>query len=956
MLALRLQTLNEDHSQFIALEEEVAGGGVFLSENLSLKTSGLSSGSEVLVSQPDLLLAVALDSGQLSTTIPVGRFHPPENIDVQGGVQQLNVSWDPVLSASSYRVYYSTESPVLSPGSSMLEVTTTSTEIGGFSDGTFYELLITALEGSSESDFSDGTGAFTLASIPSLPILTGGRGEVQLTWDVVQSASSYNLLISTDPSFSLSSTQNLENLLPPQRIENLLDGTQYYFALNSFNPSGNSSYSSPATTITIPSPPLNISLVGELEQVQLKWETVLGASSYSIFSSTAPLLPASQTLQIQSTAPEQIISNLPPGSLITFALASLNSSGESSPSNPIQTWTLPTSPKAPDLSGGMGIISVSWDAVQGAQYYRVYSSTGPGLPLSATDTTDTSGSSLNLEGLLAGTEYTVALEALNPSGHSELSNHVTTATIPSRPSGLSAQGAARSISVTWNLVSGASTYNLYLATGPSLSLTQTLKFSGVNTPFQFDDLRDATLYYTSLSSMNASGESSQTNLVSVLTLPSVPSELSATPEVEALSLSWPPIPGASSYHLYYSTQPQVPLSSSVFLQLSSSPVRLEELGGAETFYLSLSSLNSTGESSRSVEISATTLLAAPLGLSVESRFGSVSLSWNPVPGAEGYEIHYFDSSSSEIIQTFTSFSSTLLLTGLADGAEFNFNVRALSGTLLSSPSLSIRTITPLAVPDGLMITGTSEPGLSWNPVSGASSYAVFVSTDPIQDSEVQSTYITSELSLEFQTLQKGILHYFRLQSTNPLISSTLSAPLTHLLPPDVPAGFSGISTGESIELSWNHTIGAMSYEIFYSEREAISTTTAQKLTSLSFPLSLDGFSSGTTYYFLLRAINSGGNGELTPILPVSIPYFLRGDFNLDDRLDSQDLDILRAAWEGTSSVPDIASVSSPDTVPVLNSEPSKDGVWDLLDLIVFSMNWNWALANPDPKLWPSRQP
>lgn len=118
---------------------------------------------------------------------------------------------------------------------------------------------------------------------------------------------------------------------------------------------------------------------------------------------------------------------------------------------------------------------------------------------------------------------------------------------------------------------------------------------------------------SSLSSGNVSSVNSSASLSSSTSTISLtaPQNISAVPANGSVTLTWNPVAGASSYHIYYASEPNILIRSvasfddGTQLQNVSSPRVINSLRNDETYYFVVTAVSAGAESTASSEVSAT---------------------------------------------------------------------------------------------------------------------------------------------------------------------------------------------------------------------------------------------------------------------------------------------------------------------------------------------------------------
>ena len=273
-------------------------------------------------------------------------------------------------------------------------------------------------------------------------------------------------------------------------------------------------------------------------------------------------------------------------------------------------------PATPTLSmvaqEGGTTVSVTWNAVSGATSYKLYRSTVSGGEYAQIGDDEISALSYLDRGLTLETAYFYQLEACNFDGCSAPSLPVSVSLVaaPAQPPAPSASAQSDTeIEVTWNAVSGATSYKLYRSTSSGGTYTQV--GGDISALSYVDTGRFAsTEYFYQLEACNSAGCSDRSPEISATTRvsPLAPS-VSAQSESE-IEVTWNAVPGATIYKLYRSTS-----SGGTYTQVGGDISELRYLdsglsANTEYFY-QLEACNSTGCSRRLPEVSATTQ-ATPL--------------------------------------------------------------------------------------------------------------------------------------------------------------------------------------------------------------------------------------------------------------------------------------------------------------------------------------------------------
>ena len=358
----------------------------------------------------------------------------PILLTVNPGNIEATLSWSSVNNAASYNIYNST----VSGGPYTLVGFTTSTNdvITGLTDGTTYYFVVTSVNNSGESQYSNEMSVMPQMSLPSAPtnlIATPSSGQVTLTWSPVSGVTGYKVYKSTSSNISSFTLVN-STTITSYTVPGLTNGTTYYFVVTAVNSAGqsnasNEAYATPAAPLTAPAPPTGLVANAGNTQVSLTWNASAGATSYEVYEATTNGGPYSSVNVTSNT--NYTVTGLTNGTTYYFVVRAINSVGTSSNSTQANATPAVPPPSAPTgvaASGGNGQVQINWNSVSGATSYNIYWSTASGVtPQNGTKIANVT-SPYTQTGLTNGTIYYYVVTAVNSSGESAASTPQAQAT------------------------------------------------------------------------------------------------------------------------------------------------------------------------------------------------------------------------------------------------------------------------------------------------------------------------------------------------------------------------------------------------------------------------------------------------------------------------------------------------------------------------------------------------
>ena len=278
----------------------------------------------------------------------------------------------------------------------------------------------------------------------------------------------------------------------------------------------------------------------------------------------------------------------------------------------------PSSPATLTADAGDNQVVLNWPSVGGAATYNVYYGTATPVTTSSTKITGTVSAPKAVAGLANGTPYFFAVSAVNAAGESALSverSATPTATPPpGAPTNTRASAGDNQVTVSWDSVAGATSYNIYYDTTTGVTTAST-KIAGATSPNVIAGLLNGTPYFFVVTAVNGNGESAvsfeATATPAATPPPAAPSLASATAGNAQVTLAWSAVAGATSYNVYHGTAIGVTKATGIKSSGVTSPYAVTGLTNGTPYFFIVTAQGAGGESAASNERSATP--TAPAG-------------------------------------------------------------------------------------------------------------------------------------------------------------------------------------------------------------------------------------------------------------------------------------------------------------------------------------------------------
>ncbi len=262
------------------------------------------------------------------------------------------------------------------------------------------------------------------------------------------------------------------------------------------------------------------------------------------------------------------------------------------------------------------------------------------------------------------------------------------ATAPSAPTGLSATADNTQVTLTWDAVAGATSYNVSWSNEFDSGSETGITGAGGTITYTVTGLGNGQAYDFAVTAVNAAGESEQATISATpsvaVSVPAKPAGLSATAGEGSVTLTWNPVEGSVSYNVYMGTvageYDDTPLAAGI----TGTTYTAADLTNGTTYYFAVTAVNTAGESEKS-DVSATpaaavTVPAAPANLTAIGGDGQATLTWNAAEGAVSYNVYMGPAAgaygAAPLVAGITGTSYTA--TGLTNGTTYYFAITAVN--------------------------------------------------------------------------------------------------------------------------------------------------------------------------------------------------------------------------------------------------------------------------------------
>ena len=431
-----------------------------------------------------------------------------------------------------------------------------------------------------------------------------------------------------------------------------------------------------------------------------------------------------------------------------------------------------------------------------------------------------------------------------------------------KPSSVTATSAgSTTLNVSWTASPGVAGYEVFYA--PTMSGPSEMIEAGNATSTTIDGLQPNTNYYVRVRAYNYMEYSDMTSWVSVKTAPAIPTGLNVvTGGYDALDLSWTASAGATGYQVY--GRKTTDTNFTLIQTLAGTSFHHSGLTAGTVYEYKVRAYRTDGAvnafSDYSDVVSGVPEISIPSGVSAEStKYDTLTVKWNAVAGAGGYEVVRSQTSTGEYVLAGTSTTNQFADSELDFNAGYYYKVRAYvmvgSTKTYSDYSDYIYQYTSLSKVNGFSVISSpfNTNFLKWTAIEGATGYEIYhyegeyhgysflaETTSP----EYQHNNVTNGTEYGYYVMAYrfvGDQRVYGMDSDIKIVTPEATVPL--------PIAVSSSVT--SIQVSWKAVAGVDGYQVYRGFNETGSFALVNTTTATSYLNS--NLTTNRSYFYKVRA-------------------------------------------------------------------------------------------------------
>lgn len=527
--------------------------------------------------------------------------------------------------------------------------------------------------------------AVTAASNLATPQVTSldctGAG-VEINWRAVSGAKQYAIFVrESDGWYRLTRTSQTHYTYRAPT-----SGKSYTFTVRCCDYYGTytSSFYSPGWSTVWCSTPSISSLENTSNGIKISWNTTTKAPAYRLFlkkngSWTGFVnVTATNASTMSYTYP-----NVSSGNSYTFTIRAITTDGRHwlsyyNPTGWTKTYSKPASTQLatprPKFSSVASGVKISWDAVKGAEKYRVFYYGSKGwtrmADVASTEYIDTD--------VRSGSTYTYTVRCISADGNTYTSDFLRDQRFTYvRPQLTTPQftmtNVKDGVEIEWPAVSGAEKYRVFYYGSKGWTRMADTK----ETKYFDEDVRSGNHYTYTVRCITSDGNTYTSDFLRNRSIRYIATPMpTATVAETGVKISWDAVRGAEKYRVFYmptwDKKNWYELKDTTSTEFTDTSIKSGTMRG-----YTVRCINSDGECVSGLQSTYEITYFAPPQLSLTNETNGIHITWKSVPGASNYRIYVKSNGSGwKAIKDTTGTDFTY--TSVTNGTKYTFTARCIS--------------------------------------------------------------------------------------------------------------------------------------------------------------------------------------------------------------------------------------------------------------------------------------
>ena len=403
--------------------------------------------------------------------------------------------------------------------------------------------------------------------------------------------------------------------------------------------------------------------------------------------------------------------------------------------------------------------------------------------------------------------------------------------------------------VKWDPVIGASKYAVYLYNNGAY----TCKSAAVTgTSYTVTGLTNNTQYGFKVKAYVGGSWQDASSMVYII--PStlgIPQNFKASAGDAKVDLKWSGICEATKYAVYLYNNGTYTCKSSAVTGTSFAVTGLAN--GVKYGFKVKAYVNGAWKEATSLVYATPTFTGVPRNIKTIASDNKVTMTWDKVTGATKYAVYIYDNGA-YVCKSNAVTGTSYAFTGLKNNVKYGFKVKAyVNGAWKNASAIVYGTPLTVGIPQNVKTNaGNNKVTMTWDAVTGASQYAVYVLQN---GSYVCKNNAVTGTSYTFTGLTNGTKYSFRVKAlVNGAWNAASAAVSGTPTNAGIPQNLKTTAGDGKVTMTWGAVSGATKYAVYMLQSGSyVCKNNAVTGTSYTFT----GLTNGTKYTFKVKAYVGG---------------------------------------------------------------------------------------------------